>query len=147
MLDHILLADHGMHVYSRLIVISFLIIAVINFGKGLDFKVDNVFITMGTIYLALTGFSLSLDKGVYCFYGWLYGFSWSLGLEFFSDPRSLTYGGAFFDGSFIQNSKSSAHFLLFVDDNFLRNCWSIFILLFVIISLLTFSWIITKLFT
>ena len=58
----------------------FLIVTVINFGKGLDSKVDNVFITMGTIYLALTGFNLSLEKGSYCFYGWLYGFSWSLGL-------------------------------------------------------------------
>jgi len=80
MLDQILSGSHGMYIYSRLIVIMFLIVAVINFGKGLDYKVENVFIAMGTVYLALTSFDLSLDKGSYSLYGWLYGFSWSLGL-------------------------------------------------------------------
>jgi len=35
-------------------------IAVVNFGKGLDYKLDNIFITMGVIYLSLTGLDLTL---------------------------------------------------------------------------------------
>jgi hypothetical protein len=80
MLDEILRKDHGMHNYSRTLVILFLLIAVINIGKNLDYKLDNTFITMGIVYLALTGSNLTLSKSVYCLYGWMYGFSWSLGL-------------------------------------------------------------------
>lgn len=147
MLDQILDKDHGIHNYSRTLVILFLLIAVINIGKSLDYKLDNTFITMGVIYLALTGSNLSLSKGSYFMFGWMYGFSWSVGLQMFSNPRLLTTNGNFISNSYIQNTKSYAHLLLFVDDNFIRNCWSIFILLFIVIGLLILFWAITNFLT
>lgn len=136
-----------MHNYSRTLLILFFLITVINIGKGLDYKTDNTFITMGVVYLSLTSFNISLSKGFYLLVGWMYGFSWSLGLEMFSDPRYLTYHGIFFSDGYIQIADSNAHSLLFVDDNFLRNCWSIFILIFIVLGLLISSWLFIAIFT
>ncbi len=122
-------------------------IAVINFGKSLDYKLDNTFITMGVLYLILTGSDLTTSKNSYCLYSWLYGFSWSLGLEMFSNPRIITANRNFFDDNFLQNSHSNAHLLLFVDDNLVRNCWSIFLLLFAILALTALVWGTTQLLT
>ncbi len=136
-----------MYGYSRTLVILFLLIAVINFGKGLDYKLDNTFITMGVVYFILTGSNLTTSKNSYCLYSWLYGFSWSLGLEMFSNPRIITADGNFFDNAFLQNHQSNAHLLLFVDDNLVRNCWSIFLLLFIILGFTALVWVTTKLLT
>ena len=136
-----------MYGYSRTLVILFLLIAVINFGKSLDYKLDNTFITMGVVYLILTGSNLTISKNSYCLYSWLYGFAWSLGLEMFSNPRIITANENFFDDTFLQNPQSNAHLLLFVDDNLVRNCWSIFLLLFFVLGLTTLVWGTTKLLT
>jgi hypothetical protein len=80
MLDHILSSSGSLFIYSRTLVVFFLVLAVVNFGKNLDYKLDNVFITMGVVYLTFTGLNLNIDAGAYCFYSWMYGFSWSLGL-------------------------------------------------------------------
>lgn len=147
MLDTVLNHDHGMHNYSRTIVVLFLIIAVINFGKGLDYKLDNIFITMGTVYLALSGFDLNIRKGSYNLYGGMYGFSWAVGLEMLSNPRSLTSMGNFFQNNYIQKVQSNAHALLYVDNNLLRNCWSVFICIFIVLDLLIVSWIVIRILT
>jgi hypothetical protein len=60
MLDSIMNNDHGLHHYGRMFVILFLILAVINIGKGLDYKFDNIFITMAVIYLILPGLNLNI---------------------------------------------------------------------------------------
>lgn len=132
-----------MHSYARTLVILFLLIAIVNIGKNLDYKLDNTFITMGVVYLALTGSNLSLSQGSYSLYGWMYGFSWCLGLEMFSNPRSLTINGNLMPEGYLQNPSNSANLLLFVDDNILRNCWSVFILLFIMFGLMVFVWIVT----
>lgn len=147
MLDQILEKGRGMHNYARTLIILFLLIAIINLGKNLDYKLDNTFITMAVVYLVLTSSELTLSKNSYFLYAWMYGFSWALGLEMFSNPRILTGSVTFFDDAFLQNPQNNAHLLLFVDDNLIRNCWSVLLLIFVMLGLAALIWVMIKLLT
>jgi hypothetical protein len=60
MLNSILDKDYGLHYYSRMLVVLFFLIAILNFGKNLNYKMDNIFITMNVIYLTLTSLDLNL---------------------------------------------------------------------------------------
>lgn len=80
MLDSILNMDKGMHLYGRMFVVLFLVIAVVGFANMVDYKLEQVFILINTLYLLLLGLNLNINTGAYPFYGWLYGFGWSLGL-------------------------------------------------------------------
>ena len=80
MLDSVLDGDSGMHLYARMFVVLFAIIAVGSFAKHGDYKLDQTFILLNTLYLTLLGLDLTINNGAYLLYGWLYGFAWSLGL-------------------------------------------------------------------
>jgi hypothetical protein len=60
MLNSILDKDYGLHYYSRMLIVFFFLIAILNFGKNLNYKMDNIFITMNVIYLTLTSLDLNL---------------------------------------------------------------------------------------
>jgi len=71
---------NGFYHYGRMFIILFLLIAIINLGKGIYYKLDNIFITFSVIYLILPSTNIVLDKGSYNAYNFLYGFAWSCGL-------------------------------------------------------------------
>lgn len=61
MLESILKNDYGMHYYARALIIMFLLIMIINLGKGLDYKIDNLWITMNVTYLVFLGLDLNIN--------------------------------------------------------------------------------------
>jgi hypothetical protein len=65
----------------------------------------------------------------------------------FSNPRYMTYNTHFIPNNYIQQTHNNAHSLLFIDDNIMRNGWSIMLLLFVIIGLWIFFYLLTILLT
>jgi hypothetical protein len=126
-IDLILTRTGGLYGYGRAMVVLLLCATVVFAGNQLAYKADNVWITFGVLYLLLPSLNLAPDSSFHC-YSFLYGFAWSTGLELFSDPRGLSQGVSWFDG-YLELPNSSAHYALFVDNNLLRNGWSIFLFL------------------
>ncbi len=123
-----------------------LVFTVIFLSQLLNYKTDNIFITFAMIYLALPSLNLFPSASHFNCYSFLYGFSWSSYLQMFSDPRSLSEQTNWFN-NYIDMPHNNAHLILFVDNNILRNCWSIFLFLIIVGGILLFLIIIFKCFS
>ena len=104
---------------------------VVFMGHHLTYKTDNIWITFGVIYLLLPSLNLSPSASAFNCYSFLYGFAWSTYLEKFSNPRSLTSSVSWFD-NYLDQPRNNAHHILFIDNNVIRNGWSILLFLIVI---------------
>ncbi len=115
-------------------------------SEKINYKTDNLFIAFSVIYLVLPSLNLYPDSSSFNSYSFLYGFSWSSHLELFSNPRVLTKQTNWFD-NYLENSNNNAHYLLYVDSNFLRNGWSIILVMMVSIGILGITLLIMKCFS
>lgn len=123
-----LLSTTSLYIYSRAYVVTALLLTLVFLAGGVTYKTDNLFVTFSVLYLILPSLNLRPESSAFSAYSFLYGFSWSALLELLSTPRGLSMGTRWFD-SYLQNSSSNAHYLLFVDSNLLRNGWSIILVL------------------
>ena len=98
-------------------------------------------------YIVLPSINLLASNPNFTSYSFLYGFAWSTLLEFFSNPRYLTQSSNWFPDNYLQKVQNNSHYLLYVDNNFLRNCWSIILVLIVILAIYTLIRLIMSLFT
>lgn len=128
-------------------VILFLLIAVVNFGKGITYRLDNIFITLSVVYLILPSTNIVLNNESYNAYDFMYGFSWSCGLELFFTANCVTTSTNLLPSMFIQQTYNNAQSLLFVDDNVIRNGWSAILLMLTIAVLWMMMYLATKILT
>ena len=98
LIDIIFNQTYKLYSYGRAMVILLLLATVVFMGQELNYKTDNIWITMGVIYLVLPTLELFPSASSLNSYSFLYGFAWSTFLELFSDPRGLSSSVTWFDG-------------------------------------------------
>jgi len=85
--------------------------------------------------MILPSINLITSNSNFACYSFVYGYAWSTLLELFSNPRYLTRSSNWFSDNYLQKVNNNSHYLLYVDNNFIRNCWSILLVLIVAFSL------------
>lgn len=130
-IDIIFEETSNLYMYGRAFTVLLFLATVVFAGMHLNYKTDNIFTTFATAYLVLTALNLTPSASTFNCYSFLYGFAWSTYLEMLSNPRDLSQASGWFD-HYLDQANNNAHYVLFVDNNIIRNCWSI--LLFLIIA-------------
>lgn len=134
-MDIIYNSTGNLYMYGRALTVILFIAAILFLGQHLSYKVDNLFITFNVIYLVLPSLNLTPSSSTFNVYSFLYGFAWSNYLEMLSNPRSLSQNSNWFN-SYLDRPNNNAHYVLFVDNNILRNCWSIILFLIITVGIL-----------
>lgn len=63
-----------------------------------------------------------------------------------SNPRDLSQNSGWFD-DYLDQANNNAHYILFVDNNIIRNCWSILLFLIIATGILGLAVILFKCFS
>lgn len=145
-IDIILEETSNLYMYGRAFTVLLFLATVIFLGKQLNYKTDNIFITFSTAYLLLTALNLEPSASNFNCYSFLYGFSWSSYLEMLSNPRDLSSSSGWFD-DYLDKPNNNAHYVLFVDNNIIRNCWSLLLFLIITTAILSFAILVFKCFS
>jgi hypothetical protein len=133
----------NLYMYGRAFTVLLFIATVIFLGQELNYKTDNLFILFTLGYLTLTALNLSPSASGFNSYSFLYGFAWSSYLEMFSNPRDLSHTSTWFS-NYLDSPSNNAHSILFLDNNILRNCWSLFLFLIIFTGILLLMWIVLR---
>lgn len=136
----------NLYMYGRAFIFLLFFATVVFLGQQLSYKTDNIFITFTTIYLALTALNLTPSDSTFNCYSFMYGFAWSSYLEMLSNPRDLTANSGWFH-SYLDRANNNAHFVLFVDNNIIRNCWSMLLFLMIAVGILGLAILVFKCFS
>lgn len=99
-------------------------------GDGQLYKTDNLMLYCQSLYLALLSMDLKvIEKDLYRF---LYGFKWSVGSVGTLHPYITV--PSYLNGlsTYIEQARTTAHYLLNVDNNIIRNCTFLFVFLLMV---------------
>ena len=135
---------YNLYMYGRAYVVLTIIVTVIFLSRQINYKTDNLFIVFAVVYLVLPSSNLEANESAFNSYSFIYGFAWSTFLEMLSNPRFVTRSTSWFSDGYLSKVPNNSHYLLFVDNNVLRNGWSILLMLIVVIGVLGIAMLVMR---